>query len=357
MTHKEIPEKKRATIEDVAGYCDLSRATVSRVINKEGNVKPSTTARVDEAIKELGYVPNYLARGLTGGKKNIIAILLPDITIPYYANLLESADEVAENKSYHLLIQTREYKKSVLNLIEEQRADGFIIRNSGDPAVDGTIIKKLNKHNLPFVFIGKPLDLDSDIFSIGVDNVGGARKMAHHFVEHGFRKILFISGPEKKIDSGDRIYGFKIGLSEKGVDPESILNIQGDFTREGGYGAAEDFFSKNNAEAVFAANDQMALGLLHYFYENSINVPKDIAVAGFDDAFFAEFLCPSLTTVRQPMSEIGAVAVESIILRLEGSPVRKSRIILPTQLIARESCGCNQKLPGKVCRDDNKNHI
>jgi DNA-binding LacI/PurR family transcriptional regulator len=337
----EVKRKnQRVTVEDVARYCGLSRATVSRVLNREHIVKPATIEKVKQAVFELGYTPNASARALSGGRRNIIAVLLPEVAMPYYANLLQSADQVAEERNYHLLIQTREYKSSVLRLIEEQRADGYIIRNSGDPEVDRTIIKKLTGNDLPFIVIGRPID--EKVLSIGVDNVGGAREMAHHFIDHGFHSILFITGPPKKIDSNDRIYGFKLGLSERGVDPDSVTYMEGDFTREGGFRAAADFFSRDKAEAVFAANDQMALGVLHFFYEQRIRVPQDVAVAGFDDDSFAEFLCPPLTTVRQPMAEIGAVAMENIILMLEGSKIRKTRILLPTRLMTRRSCGCEE---------------
>ena len=328
----------RVTVEDVASHCGLSRATVSRVLNRDCRVRPVTIEKVRRAMAELGYVPDASARALPGGRRNMIAVLLPDVTVPYYANLLESADEVAEEHDYHLLIQTREFKSAVLRLIEEQRADGYIIRNSGDPSVDRAIISKLGSRELPFIFIGK--STDETLMSIDVDNVGGARQMAHHFADHGFRKMLFITGPPKKIDSNDRIYGFKLGLSERGIDPQSLSYVEGDFTREGGFRAVAQFFSPGNAEAVFAANDQMALGVLHYFYEQGIRVPQDVAVAGFDDDFFAEFLCPPLTTVRQPMAEIGAVAVENLILMLESSGIRKHRILLPTRLMIRRSCGC-----------------
>jgi DNA-binding LacI/PurR family transcriptional regulator len=332
---------QRVTVEDVAVYCGFSRATVSRVLNREHSVRPATVKKVKEAIRELGYVPDASARALSGGRRNMIAVLLPDVTMPYYASLLESADKAAEERSYHLLIQTREYKRAVLQLIEEQRADGYIIRNSGTPEVDRAIVNKLSGCGLPFIFIGKPMG--DGVLSIGVDNVGGARDLAHHFADHGFRDILFITGPAKKIDSNDRIYGFKMGLSERGIDPESLAYAEGDFTREGGFRAAAEFFSRGRAEAVFAANDQMALGVLHYLYEQGMRVPRDVAVAGFDDDFFAEFLCPPLTTVRQPMAEIGAVAVENIILMLEGSGIRKNRILLPTRLVIRRSCGCGEK--------------
>jgi LacI family transcriptional regulator len=328
----------RITVQDVANHCGLSRATVSRVLNRDYRVRPATIEKVKRSIEKLGYVPDASARALPGGRRNMIAILLPDVTMPYYANLLESADGVAEEHDYHLLIQTREYRTAVLRLIEEQRADGYIIRNSGDPVVDRTIISKLTSKDLPFIFIGR--STDERVMCIDVDNVGGARQMAHHLADHGFRRMLFITGPPKKIDSNDRIYGFKLGLSERGLDPQALSYIEGDFTREGGFRAVAEFFSPGKVEAVFAANDQMALGVLHYFYEQGIRVPQDVAVAGFDDDFFAEFLCPPLTTIRQPMAEIGAVAVENIILMLEGSGIRKHRILLPTRLMIRRSCGC-----------------
>ena len=196
---------QRVTVEDVAAYCGFSRATVSRVLNREQSVRPATVKKVKEAIRELGYVPDASARALSGGRRNMIAVLLPDVTMPYYASLLESADKAAEERSYHLLIQTREYKRAVLQLIEEQRADGYIIRNSGTPEVDRAIVNKLSGCGLPFIFIGKAMG--DGVLSIGVDNVGGARDLAHHFADHGFRDILFITGPPKKIDSNDRIYG------------------------------------------------------------------------------------------------------------------------------------------------------
>jgi DNA-binding LacI/PurR family transcriptional regulator len=333
-------EMGKATIDDVARHCGLSRATVSRVLNRDGSVKPATRARVEAAVEALGYSPSYLARGLSGGKKNVIAVLVPDVTMHYYSNLLKSVDQVARKRNYHILIKTHDYKSSVLTLLREERVDGFIIRNSGEPEVDESVVRKLKQQGVPFVFIGKP-DQDG-IPSISVDNVGGARAMAHHFVEHGFKSILYVSGPEKKVDSRDRVYGFRLGLTEKGQDPKSVTTLVGNFTRDGGYRAAREFFSGNRADAVFAANDQMALGVLHYLYEKKINVPRDVAVAGFDDSFFSEFICPPLTTVRQPMSEIGELAMENIILQLESSSNRNTRMILPTRLVIRESCGCSK---------------
>ena len=332
----------KTTIDDVARHCGFSSATVSRVLNREGTVKPATRARVEAAVEALGYSPSYLARGLSGGKKNVVAVLVPDVTMHYYSNLLKSIDQVAQRRNYHLLIKTHDYQSSVLTLLREDRVDGFIIRDSGEPEVDESVVRKLKKQGVPFVLIGKQAHDGTP--SISVDNVGGARAMAHHFVEHGFKSILYVSGPDKKIDSRDRVYGFRLGLTEMGYDPKAVTTLVGNFTREGGYRAARDFFSENRAEAVFAANDQMALGVLHYLYERKINVPRDVAVAGFDDSFFSEFICPPLTTVRQPMSEIGALAMENIIFQLESSLSRNTGMILPTRLVIRESCGCSKEV-------------
>ncbi|MCD6123223.1 MAG: LacI family DNA-binding transcriptional regulator [Spirochaetales bacterium] len=329
--------KDNITIEDVAKYCGYSRATISRVINKEGNVKPLTAEKIESAIKELGYKPNANARALSGGKTKTIAVLLSEIWRPYYSTLLGGLEEVASEKNYYIIVRTKNYKKAALDLLKENRIDGFIIRNMKDPADDIELIRKLDKHNVPFILIGNSVS-GQNYPSIKIDNVGGAREMAHHFVEHNFKKILFISGPANNVDSNDRAYGFKLGLTEKGMDPNLVINAEGDYSKKSGYEIAKAIFADNKVDAVFAANDRMALGVLLYVKENNMKVPDDVALAGFDDSFFSEYLSPPLTTVKPPIYEMGTIAMENMILMLEGSILRKLKIILPTQLIIRESC-------------------
>ncbi len=329
--------RDNVTIEDVARYTGYSRATVSRVINKEGNVKPLTAQKIEYAIKELGYKPNANASALSGGKTRTIAVLLPETWRPYYSTLLEGLEEVASEKNYYLLVRAKSYKRAALDLLNENRVDGFIIRNMKEPTDDMELVRKLNKRGIPFILIGSSIP-GEDYPSVKIDNVGGAREMAHHFAERGFKKILFITGPPDNVDSKDRVYGFKLGLSEKGVNPDSIIFAEGDYSKTSGYEAAKKVLKEREVDAIFGANDRMALGALLYVKENNMRVPDDIAIAGFDDAFFSEYLSPPLTTVKPPFYEMGVVAMENIILMLERSIIRKLRIILPTQLIIRESC-------------------
>lgn len=329
----------RVTIDDIAKRAGYSRATVSRVLNGEGSVRPATAERIQTAITDLGYIPSPLASALSGGKTRVIAVLLPDVATPYYSALLEGCDRVAQERGYHLILKTKQDPKSIMSVVESGLADGLIIRHSRDPEDDLPLIKELKRQEIPFIFIGKPLEgVDSQ--SIMVDNVGGAREMAHHFVEHGFRRILFISGSASSLDSRDREYGFRMGLSERGFDLSQLSTVEGDFSREGGYRIAEDYFGRYSVDAVFAANDHTALGVLFYCHEHGLKVPEEVAVAGFDDVFFTEFLWPPLTTVMQPMREIGTVAMENMIMTIEGSKISATRIILPTRLITRRSCGC-----------------
>lgn len=332
-------KNERITIDDIARRTGYSRATVSRAISGEGSVKPATAELVRRAVEELGYVPSSAASALSGGKTRVVAVLLPDIGSPYYSDLLEGLDSVAQERGYHLILKTIRQPKSIVALVEGGMVDGFIIRHSRDPENDETLLQELKRRSIPFIFIGKPLS-DANSHSIMVDNVGGAREMAHHFVEHAFKRVLFVSGSKENLDSRDREYGFRVGLSERGFDLSGLWVEQGDFSRECGFRIASEFLVRHKVDAVFAANDRMALGVLYYCHEHGLRVPGDLAVAGFDDVFFSEFLWPPLTTVMQPMHEIGAVAMENMIMLIEGSKISTTRIILPTRLVIRRSCGC-----------------
>lgn len=331
---------QKITIDVVAEKCGFSRATVSRVINRDGIVKPSTAEKVEKAIQELGYTPNLMARALSGGNSRTIAVLLPDVVREYYTGLLAGADAAAEEKGYNLIIKTRNTKRALIDLVEGRRVDAFLLRFAGTSSFDLEFLNHLKERKIPYIIIGKP-PFSGDHPSVLIDNIGGARLMAKHYAMHGFQRILFITGPEESFDSQDRIYGFKIGLSEQGIDPANVVVVRGDFSRQSGYEAVRTFLETERADVVFAANDHMALGVMRYCQDIGMRVPEDIAVTGFDDNFFAEYLQPSLTTVQQPMHAIGDLAVENLIQIIEGGRARESQIILPTKLQIRRSCGCS----------------
>jgi len=329
---------KIATVEDVARACGLSRATVSRVINGASRVRPATVEKVQRAIAKLGYHPNANARALSGGRSGTVAVLLRGAAWrPYYSTLLEGVEEVASREGLHVLLRSRDYLAEAPLLVEEGRVDGFIIRNMDEPEAHRRLVAKLEGRNVPFILVGNPL---GDCQSITIDNVGGARSLAHHFAEHAFRRTLFIAGPDRHVDSTDRLYGFKMGLSERGLDPEAVDIASGDFSTPSGFNAMRSSFERGRHDAVFAANDRMALGAILFLRQAGLRVGEDVAVAGFDDAFFTEYVSPPLTTVRQPFRELGVTAMETLAHLLAGAPAHLRHVILPTTLVVRASCGC-----------------
>ena len=266
-----------------------------------------------------------------------MGILLPGTWRDYYNPLLKGLDEVCASKGFYLLLRSRDYLAEAEHMVREGRVDGFIIRNMDDQEGHRRLFASLKKRGIPFLLIGNPLP---EFPSIKIDNIGGARKLAHHFAEHEFRRILFIRGPGSNIDSTDRFYGFKLGLTEHGSDPAGMFSVDGDYSTESGYAVMEEHFARIKPDAIFAANDRMALGALLFLRKHRVRVPEDVALAGFDDSFFAEHLSPPLTTVRQPIYEMGTIAMETMIHLLQDSSARDTHIILPAKLIVRSSCGC-----------------
>ncbi len=183
------------TIDHIAARSGFSKATVSRVINHEGSVKPSTAAKIEQVIQELGYTPNTIASALSGGKSRTIGVLLPDIITEYYSALLMGIDTVAEEKNYNILLKTRNSRKVLMDLAQSNRVDAFIIRNNGLQPIDHDFLVTLRRKGIPFLFIGKPMEEHCP--AILIDNVGGARQMAHLPPRTRFPQDIFIASPRK----------------------------------------------------------------------------------------------------------------------------------------------------------------
>ena len=327
-------------LEDVAEDSGFSRATVSRVINEENKVKPETLKKIKASMEKLGYKPNMVARALSSGKKNTVAILLPDVTSLYYTNLIRGLNDIAQDVFYHVITKSISKENQAEELINANIVDGFIIRHSSSSEKIDRLLSKIYKKDLPVIFIGKPFN-NSTSPSVIVDNVGGARKMAHYFANNKYKKILFITGCNDNIDSNDRKYGFRMGLKECGFDINNLVEIEGDFSREKGYEIAKKSLLNNEFDAVFAANDNSAMGVLLFLNERGIKVPEEVSVAGFDDAFFAEYLWPPLTTIKQPMYEIGQAAMKNILKIIDKDTSINNETIFSTELVIRKSCISN----------------
>ena len=328
---------KKVTIEDVAEHSGCSKATVSRVINHDKRVRPETAEHIMKSIEILGYHPNTIARALSGGKTFEVAVVVPDNwkAQPYYIKLIDAIEDVADSKGYHIILKRRKYLDSVIDLVNQKRIDGLIIRNMQIADQEKSLFAKMERMGMPFILTGQP---EGDYPFVKPDNIGGGRDVASFFSKMGYEKILYISGPAEHIDSVDRLAGLRVGLAEKNLDLNNLTVIAGDYSKESGYNAAKRFFSSKKADAVFAANDRMALGALLYFRESGIKVPEDVSLAGFDDNFFSKYLSPPLTSVKLPMYEIGTIAMESLISMIENSDRPKIKMLLPSKLVIRESC-------------------
>lgn len=331
-----------ASIEDVAKRANVSISTVSRVLNRRNVVNPDTRKRVEEAIRALGYRPNVFARGLMLRKSNILGLVLPDLHGEFYSEIIRGADLKTRALGYHLLVSSvaaEDDGKDVLTTVGTQGlVDGIVVMVSESSS---RIRESLQGAELPLVVIdGDVPGVKHD--SVMIDQHNGAEAMVRHLVKRYPRdRIVFIGGKETNLDTIDRLEAYRQVLAEagRGPGPEDIVHL--DYSYETAYDFAVDHVLEwsSSPTTVFAANDEMAAGVVDAAIAATLAVPDDLRVVGFDDTRIAQLTRPRLTTVRVPMSEMGATAIELLCKRL-AEPTRPSaKVTLKAELVVRESCG------------------
>lgn len=340
---------ERVTLEQVAAAAGVSSSTASRALNRNEIVHEETARRVQEAARRLHYRPNITARALSGGRSDTLCMVIPNLSrqrlsLAYYASLITGAEETANEHGLHLIVKNKDEMDGVFALLEDHRLAGILLRVGHNMTLEKRIIRRLRKSRFPFVLLGRA-ESPGQATVIRVDILGGARAMAHHLVDEGARKFLFISGPKNNSDSNDRLFGFRAGLLERGLSEESIVVAQGDYTPGSGYQAALNHLKKHTVDAVFASTDHEALGVISYCSQHGFRIPTDVAVAGYDDHDYSEFTVPSLTTVRQPVYELGKHAVEQLLFVAREQTVRTNEIIIAPELIVRESTRISKGRP------------
>lgn len=324
------------TLEDVGRKCGVSRSTVSRVVNDSPLVNNATKERVRKAIKELNYAPNLIARSLTKNRTDTLAITLPDITGGVFPEILAGMDEVASGRGYHLLVVflggARAKSSDVVEqLFSQRRADAIVTVAS---TVEDAELVRMAKENLPIVCAAHKSPAPN-IPSVLFDNVGGAALATQLLLAHDRRRIVHIRGPKDNYDAGERARGFHDGLRKAGLTPDPQLEVEGDFKREGGIAGIRQILERGtDFDAVFAGNDEMAIGAIEELKRQGKSVPREIPVVGFDDIESARFV--GLTTVRVPMRELGRVAARLAFDLIDGTPPGKIHV-LPTEIIERAS--------------------
>lgn len=326
-----------ATIKDVAREAGVSLSTASYALNGSGKISDSTKARVLDAAKRLNFQKNGLATDLKRSSTKTIALILNDLSGPYYSDLIRGVQETALDNGYDLIACSSigGDDSTAVKFLKEKRVDGAIV--STHSLHDETILASARK-GFPVVVLDRVLKGDH-IYNVLVDNEQGGYMATELLIKNGCSKIAYISGPTNSYDHKLRFQGYSKALEDYQIEYSPKLNVSGRFTIDGGYSATKILIAQRDLpDAIFYANDEMAVGGMKAFKEAGIRVPEDISIVGFDDIFLAEYVHPSLTTIRQPKYEIGALATHLILQILDGQEV-DHEFMMSTELIVRQSAG------------------
>ena len=326
-----------ATISDVARKVGVSESTVSRFIS---GYKVRNAKRISRAIKELDYRPNIIARNLKTGKTGLIAVVVPDITNPFFAALVRGAELAAGDEYMIQLINTGEdlerEKWALKRMIG--RVDGVIYVPLQE---DSDALSKKLIGSLPLVFVDRILTNCNGFDSVLADNYAGGFIAASHLMDLGHKSIAFISGPLSSTPGRERANGFDQALKENGIFQSSEYFIESDFSSLGGYQAMASLLSlKSRPTAVFIANNFMTIGALKAIKEHRISVPEDMAIIGFDDHEISDLIDPPLTVISRDAHLQGALAMATLLERIRGiNQFPPKQIKVEVNLVVRKSCG------------------
>ncbi|MBW8809220.1 MAG: LacI family DNA-binding transcriptional regulator [Lysobacter sp.] len=335
------------TIKDVARAAQVSVATVSRTLNGHGNVAEDVRRRVLAVANDLRYTPHAAARSLSSRRTHTLGVVLPDLHGEFFSELVRGVDLVAREHRLHLLVSSyhgRPDEQVAALRAMRGRVDGLLVM-SPYAAAQVSIVEELASA-LPVVLINTQ-DASPDVLSLSVDNYGGAQAMTEHLIACGHRRIAFIAGPEDNFDAHERLRGYREALARLLPDASEWV-LPGAFDEASGHAAGQALLAAGQRpDAVFAANDMMALGCLFSFVQAGVNVPGDIALAGFDDIPLARYVHPTLTTMRVNIAQLGARAARLLLTRLSADTAaqetqhnqeqpRRSEPLRP-ELIVRES--------------------
>ncbi|GAA0673090.1 LacI family transcriptional regulator [Sphingomonas insulae] len=334
---------KAITITDVARRAGVSPKTVSRVINGEAHVRPEVRDMVARVVADMNYRPNAFARGLSSSRSFLIGLFFDDPASGYAASIQRGALERARALGRHLVIEPISFDRSdwrrlLEDTLQGLRLDGAILTS---PICDrADLIAVFEEHDVPVVRIAPGSDFDRTP-QVRMDDRAAARTMTEHLLSLGHRDIAFVLGNPKHSASERRWLGFQDAMTAAGITPDPRRVFQGDFRFRSGLEAADALFGTSpHPTAVFASNDEMALGVLVAAMRNQIAVPRSVSIVGFDDVAIARMAWPQLTTIRQPNFEMGAAAIDLLIERRNAGADGKSETCreLPYELVIRSTC-------------------
>jgi LacI family transcriptional regulator len=330
------------TIKDVASLAGVSPMTVSRVINGSDRVSPDTQRRVERAISELGYIPSRLARGLSARKTGTLAVIVPDVSNPFFTLIVRAAEDVARRSTYRVILcDTRADLAVERDVIEEliaHRVEGIVIAPVSDRSKPH--LARLARFGVPFVLIDRTVaGIECD--AVVGESLGGAQRLVEHLIGLGHRRIGLIVETDGVSTARQRRRGYEAALTAAGIALEpALVEVQAPDPDGGFAGMSRLLASDEPPSAVFAVNNLVALGAIEAVREAGLEVPDDVALVCFDDIEFASRLYPFLTAMEQPAETFGTLGTQLLLERIQGrGPARDHVVVLPGQLTVRRSCG------------------
>lgn len=326
-------------IRDVAKAAGVSVATVSRYLHHPEKVRQATGRRVAAAIETMGYRPNFLARNFRTNRSYALLVLVPDISNPFFSEVIKGIENVAAEQGYSVLLGDTSYRKEreeeYAQIAATKRADGLIQLSGRIPKPVEEIV---SAGALPFVSACEGVPGFPEL-NVGIDNIDAARRLTEHLIGLGHRSIGIITGPKNNQHTKARLEGFHRAMKAAQTPVEVAFIAEGDYSLRSGYNAISRYISEGRPDAVFCFSDQMAIGALRRLTEKGISVPGDISLAGFDNLEMTQYTIPALTTVSQPARILGEEAAKLLFEQINGNPPAGGALELAADIIVRESTG------------------
>src|SRR5581483_3851988 len=337
--HEGNGDNGRATIREIARAAGVSIATVSRVINGRPDVSPQTREAVLRVVREHGFSTNRNARALSGGRTGLVGVTVPIVEAAYFAVILAGAAEALYEHDMRIVLcptlHQHEREVTLLDRLMHGTTDGALLML---PEESNAELRALQETGYSFVVVDPRVKLDEGIPAVSAANASGARAATDHLLSLGHRRIAAISGPAEWMASSERLNGYRSALAAAGVLPDPELVVESDFSIESGEAAAGALLDlPDRPTAIFGFNDNVAIGALRAAKARGLHVPDDLSVVGFDDSEQSGLVTPALTTVRQPLAEMGRMAVSLLLRLLDHQRVEAMSIELATRLVVRDS--------------------
>lgn len=334
------------TLDQIALMAGVSKATISRVLNKSPHVAEATRQRVQEIIDQTGFLPNRAAQVLATQRTNVLGLVIPRhvesfTSDPYFPHLVQGVTQFCNQNGYSLnllLLHSKNDEQLFFSCVLQRGIlDGVIVQSTG---LTSSLTQNLEDWAIPYVFVGRP-NIPQEVSYVDVDNFNGAYQAVLHLIDQGYKRIGTVTGDMNTTPGIDRLAGYKQALESRGITFEEKLVARGNFTESSAYDVALELIDEN-PDALFVASDTMAVGALRALQDVGLRVPEDMALMGYDDLPPATLSTPQLSTVQQPIREMGIRAVEMLLEIMKDGSEPKRRIIFTPKVVVRDSTGVQQ---------------